>query len=134
MKKLIALILTTLMIATLFAACGAKAPADVNSDLEAIKKAGKLVVGITDYEPMDYKDENGEWTGFDADMTRLLAKELGVEAEFVVIDWDMKIQELDSGNIDCIWNGMTLTDAVLAAMDCSAPYCENAQVIVVPAA
>ena len=66
-------------------------------------------------------------------MARIVAQELGVEIEFVVIDWDSKIMELDSKNIDAVWNGMTLTDEVKAAMDCSNPYCNNAQVVVVPA-
>ena len=63
-------------------------------------------------------------------MARLVAKELGVEIEFVVIDWDMKINEINAKNIDCVWNGMTLTAEVTSAMDCSAAYCNNAQVVV----
>ena len=58
---------------------------------------------------------------------------LGVEIKFVEIDWDSKIMELDSKNIDVVWNGMTLTNEVKAAMECSNPYCNNAQVVVVPA-
>ena len=100
-------------------------------DVAAIQAAGKLVVGITEFAPMDYLDENNEWIGFDADMARLVAEELGVDIEFVVIDWDMKINEVNAKNIDCVWNGMTLTNEVLASMDCSAPYCNNAQVVVV---
>jgi polar amino acid transport system substrate-binding protein len=83
---------------------------------------------------MDYKDENGEWIGFDADMARLVAEKLGVECEFVVIEWDAKIMELDSKAIDVVWNGMTLNESVLEAMNCTNPYCNNAQVIVLPAA
>ena len=100
-------------------------------DVAAIQEAGKLVVGITEFAPMDFLDANNEWIGFDADMARLVAEELGVDIEFVVIDWDMKINELNAKNIDCVWNGMTLTAEVTAAMDCSAPYCNNAQVVVV---
>ena len=107
--------------------------AAADGDVAAIQAAGKLVVGITEFAPMDYLDENNEWIGFDADMARLVAEELGVDIEFVVIDWDMKINELNAKNIDCVWNGMTLTAEVMAAMDCSAPYCNNAQVVVVPA-
>ena len=59
-----------------------------------------------------------------------VAEKLGVEAEFIVIDWDSKIMELDSKNIDVVWNGMTLTDGVKAAMECSNAYCENAQVVI----
>jgi len=130
MKKIIALILAVLMVVTCFAACSA---ADA-SDLEYIKKKGKLIVGITDYEPMDYKDANGEWTGFDAEFARLFAKELGVEVEFFVIaDWGKKVFELDSKNIDCIWNGMTINEELLKTTNCSDPYVVNAQVVVMKA-
>lgn len=104
-----------------------------DSDVAAIREKGTLVVGITDFAPMDYKEDGDEWIGFDADMARIVAEKLGVEAEFVEIDWDTKIMELDAGNIDVVWNGMTLTDEVKAAMECTKPYCNNAQVIVVPA-
>ena len=103
------------------------------SDIAYIQANGKLVVGITDFAPMDYQDENGEWIGFDADMAKAFAKSLGVEAEFVEIDWDNKIMELGAKTIDCVWNGMTLTDEVLSAMSCSNAYCNNSQVVVVPA-
>lgn len=102
-----------------------------NGDVEYIKNKGTLIVGITDFAPMDYKDENGEWIGFDADMAKLVAEKLGVKVQFVVIDWDGKVMELDSKSIDVVWNGMTLTDAVLAAMECTNAYCNNAQVVVV---
>ena len=104
-----------------------------DSDVAYIQANGKLVVGITDFAPMDYQDENGEWIGFDADMAKAFAKSLGVEAEFVEIDWDNKIMELGAKTIDCVWNGMTLTDEVLSAMSCSNAYCNNSQVVVVPA-
>ena len=107
--------------------------AEADSDVANIQKKGTLVIGITEFAPMDYPDENGEWIGFDADMSRIVAEKLGVEPQFVVIDWDMKIMELDSGNIDVVWNGMTLTNEVKAAMNCSNPYCNNAQVVVVKA-
>lgn len=103
-----------------------------DSDVKAIQKKGTLVVGITDFEPMDYKDENGDWIGFDADMAKIVAEKLGVEAQFVEIDWDNKIMELQSGNIDVVWNGMTLTDEVTSSMACTNAYCNNAQVVVVP--
>ncbi len=112
-------------------ACEYEAAAE--SDVAYIQEKGTLLVGITDFAPMDYQDDKGEWIGFDADMARKVAEKLGVEVEFVVIDWDNKIMELDSKNIDVVWNGMTLTDEVKAAMDCSNAYCNNAQVVVVPA-
>ncbi len=143
MKKLIALLLAGCMMATMVVGCGSKeeaaeAPAateetaEAQSDLAYVKEKGTLVVGITDFAPMDYKNEDGEWIGFDADMAKFFAGELGVEVEFVEIDWDNKILELDAKSIDCVWNGMTLTDEVKAAMDCSNAYCNNAQVVIVP--
>lgn len=107
--------------------------ADAKSDLAYVKEKGTLVVGITEFEPMDYKDENGEWIGFDADMAKAFAESLGVTAEFQVIDWDNKILELEGKTIDCVWNGMTLTDEVTSAMECTNAYLNNAQVVVVPA-
>ena len=101
-----------------------------DGDVAKIQAAGKLIVGITDFAPMDYKDDNGEWIGFDADMAKIVAQKLGVEVEFIEIDWSNKILELDSGSIDVVWNGMTLTDAVMEAMECSNAYCNNAQVVV----
>ena len=95
-----------------------------------IKSKGSLIVGITDFAPMDY-EENGEWIGFDADMAKLVAEKLGVEVKFVVIDWDTKLMELNSKNIDVVWNGMTLTNEVTSSMECTNAYCNNAQVVVV---
>ena len=150
MKKLIALLLAGCMMASMVVGCGSKeeaaeAPAateeaaeaedtaDAESDLAYVKEKGVLVVGITDFAPMDYKNEDGEWIGFDADMAKGFAEKLGVEVEFVEIYWDNKILELDGKTIDCVWNGMTLTDEVKAAMDCSNAYCNNAQIVIVPA-
>lgn len=109
------------------------AASEADSDVAYIQEKGTLIIGITDFEPMDYKDDNGEWIGFDADMARMVAEKLGVEAQFVEIDWDNKIMELDSKNIDVVWNGMTLTDETMEAMECTNAYCNNAQVVVVPA-
>ena len=98
-----------------------------------IQDKGTLIVGITEFAPMDYKDENGEWIGFDADLAKLVAEKLGVEAQFVVIDWDNKIMELNSKNIDVVWNGMTLTDEVTSSMNCTNAYSKNAQVVITAA-
>lgn len=131
MKRIIALILALLTVLCMVS-CGEKKEAE-KTDAEYVKANGKLVVGITDFAPMDYKDESGEWIGFDADMAKAFAKSLGVEAEFVEVDWDNKVMELDGKSIDCVWNGMTLTDEVKSAMATSKPYCNNAQVVVIPA-
>ena len=114
-------------------AAAAEEGAAEESDMAYVQGKGTLVVGITDFAPMDYKDENGEWIGFDADMAKAFAESLGVEAEFVEINWDNKVLELDGKTIDCVWNGMTLTEEVLSAMECSSAYCNNAQVVIVPA-
>lgn len=102
-----------------------------DSDVAYIQDKGTLIVGITDFKPMDYKEGSDEWIGFDADMARKVAEKLGVEVEFIEIDWDNKVMELEAQNIDVVWNGMTLTNEVLEAMECSNAYCNNAQVVVV---
>ena len=150
MKKLWALLLALAMTFSL-AACGGTSDEETTtddqttedtsgedtaaeSDLAYVQDKGTLVVGITYFEPMDYKEEGSdEWIGFDADMAKAFAESLGVEAQFVEINWDTKSMELDGKNIDCVWNGMTLTEEVLATMDCSNAYCNNAQVVVVKA-
>lgn len=132
MKKILALILALAM-CLCFAACGEKEEPAAETDSAFIKDKGVLVVGITDFEPMDYQDENGEWIGFDADMAKAFADSLGVDVEFVEIDWDNKIMELDAKTIDCVWNGMTLVDEVTSATACSKAYCNNTQVVVLPA-
>ena len=161
MKKWIAMLLAALMVFSM-AACAAKnepaadqandqtaadtqtsepgedaAPAAdqtaADSDMAYVQSKGTLVVGITDFAPMDYQNESGEWIGFDADMAKAFAESLGVSVEFVEIDWDNKILELGSKSIDCVWNGMTLTDEVTSAMSCSNAYCNNSQVVIVPA-
>ena len=119
------------------AACGTAAqPAKEDtpaSDLDYVKANGKLIVGITDFAPMDFQDADGNWIGFDADMATAFAESLGVQAVFQVIDWDNKLMELNGKTIDCVWNGMTLSAEVLAGMECSNAYCNNAQVVIVPA-
>ncbi len=135
MKKIVSVLLALVMVLTAFVGCGTDK--DVTSSGEAVadsdyvKANGKLVVGITDFAPMDYKDAEGKWIGFDADMATAFAKSLGVEVEFVEINWDNKIMELDGKKIDCVWNGMTLTDEVKSSMATSNPYFNNAQVVVV---
>lgn len=129
-KKIIALILLTLIAVTCFAGCGQKA----DSDKAYVQDKGKLVVGITDFAPMDYQEKGSEeWIGFDADMAKLFAEKLGVEVEFIEIDWDSKAMELANKSIDVVWNGMTISDEVKAAMDVSNAYCNNAQMVIVKA-
>ena len=156
MKRLLALLLALTMVFVL-AACGGNNNGETaanteenlgdsttdsgntsdsgsESDLAYVQGKGSLVVGITYFDPMDYKKEGSdEWIGFDADMAKLFAESLGVTVEFQEITWDYKVEELDSKAIDCVWNGMTLGEDVLAAMGTSVPYCTNYQVLVVKA-
>ena len=134
MKQMISLALALAMGLSLAACSGKDAKnTEPTSDLAYVQDKGTLVVGITEFEPMDYQDENGNWVGFDADMATLFAESLGVDVEFQLIDWDSKIMELDGKTIDVAWNGMTLTEDVKEAMECSNPYFNNAQVVVVKA-
>lgn len=150
-KRILALLMATTMVMSV-AGCGndsqatgsgtievndnataTEAQASADSDSAYVTGKGTLVVGVTDFEPMDYKDENGNWVGFDADLATEFAKSLGVDVKFIEIDWDNKIMELNGKTVDCIWNGMTLTEEVTSSMDCSNAYCNNAQVVVVDA-
>ena len=130
MKKMFAMMLVIILALSCLTACGSSD----TSDLKYIQDKGTMIVGITDYAPMDYKDENGEWTGFDAEFAQLVCKELGVDCEFFVLaDWGKKFYELETKNIDAIWNGMTITEEVQLSTNCSDPYVVNAQVLVMKA-
>ena len=92
-----------------------------------------MTIGYTVYEPMNYTDADGNFTGFDTELATAVCAKLGVEPDFVEINWDTKVVELDAKSIDCIWNGMTLTDDIMANAACTKPYAKNAQVIVMKA-
>ena len=129
MKKIFALALAALTMTACLTGCGKKDAAA--SDYEYLKEKGTMIVGMTEYEPMDFKDENGEWMGFDAELGKMVAEKLGVKAEFMVLpDWGQKFAELDTKNIDVIWNGMTITDEVKNNTSYTKPYLMNAQVVV----
>ena len=155
MKKWISMLLAVGMAASL-AACGSTATtdsaaasestadvastaeaaadtADGESDLAYIQEKGKMTIGYTVYAPMNYTDENGEFVGFDTELATAVCEQLGVEPEFVEINWDTKIVELDAKSIDCIWNGMTLTDDILANTACTEAYAKDAKVVVMKA-
>ena len=100
-------------------------------DLDYIKEKGKMVIGYTVYEPMNYTDADGNFTGFDTELATAVCEKLGVEPEFVEINWDTKVVELDAKSIDCIWNGMTLTEDIMANTATTKAYAKNAQVVVV---
>lgn len=119
--------------ALLLGGCGKAAPESLlgegESDTAYIQEKGTLLVGVTEFAPMDFR-EDGQWSGFDARLASDFARELGVTPEFVEIDWDKKEELLEDGTIDCVWNGMTMTEELRQKIDCSSPYLSNAQVIV----
>jgi len=131
MKKFLAMMLVAVM-AVALVACGAgETPApQQDSDLAYVTQKGEMIVGYTIYEPMNYTAENGELTGFDTEFTKAVCEKLGVTPRFVEIDWDNKFLELESKSIDCIWNGMTISEEVKNNTNVSKPYVKNAQVVV----
>ena len=129
MKRILALAMVLLLAISMLTACGEK----VESDAAYIEGNGKLVIGYTIYEPMNYFDEAGKFTGFDTEFAEAVCAKLGLDADFVEIVWDTKEIELNAKSIDCIWNGMTITEERAANMSISLPYVKNAQVVVVKA-
>ena len=133
MKKLMSILLVVIMVFAL-AACGntdtAKQSKD-ESDLAYVKKNGKLVIGYTNYAPMNYTDENGTFTGFDTELATLVCEKLGLEPKFVEINWDTKVTELNAKSIDAIWNGMTIIPELMEKTEITKPYVKNAQVVLV---
>ena len=113
------------------AASASASAAAADSDLAYLQANGKMVIGYTVYEPMNYTDADGNFTGFDTELATAVCEKLGVEPEFVEINWDTKVVELDAKSIDCIWNGLTLTPDREENMACTKPYVKNAQVVVV---
>ncbi len=130
-KKFLCIMMIMVMAFGVFALTGCGDSEESADDLAYVQDKGTLIVGITDFEPMDYKDDDGNWIGFDADMAAGFAESIGCDVEFVEIDWDSKQLELENKSIDCVWNGMTLTDEVINSMETSNAYCQNAQVVVV---
>ena len=125
-KKLILLLVLTVVIS--LCACGKKSQ---DSDLAYVKSNGKLIIGYTDYAPMNYTDEEGNFTGFDTELARIVCDKLGLEPEFVEINWDTKEVELNAKSIDCIWNGLTIDKKRKREMEITRPYVKNAQVVIV---
>ena len=102
-----------------------------DSDWAKIESNGTMKIGITYFEPMNYFDDNGELTGFETEFATAVCEKLGVTPEFVEINWDSKIMELQAQTIDCIWNGMTITPELQEALTISDPYIKNYQVVVI---
>lgn len=141
MKRFLALAAAALMALALFAGCSKEdegshadasgSEAQLNS-LEKVKQAGKLILGLDDsFPPMGYRDDNDEIVGYDIDLAKEVASRMGVELVLQPIDWDYKESELNDGNIDCIWNGMSIDDERREKLNLSEPYLNNQQVVVV---
>lgn len=128
MKKFLSFLLILTLAAALLAGCGK--PAE-KADWEYIADKGTLVIGMTIFDPMNYRDAEGNLTGFDTELAQAVCEKLGVKAEFIEIDWDNKVLELQSKSIDCIWNGMTITEDLKENIDFSMPYSENYQTCVI---
>ncbi|NCC06913.1 MAG: amino acid ABC transporter substrate-binding protein [Clostridia bacterium] len=112
------------------AASSAASTSGYSTSVEDIKANGKLIIGLDDtFAPMGFHDESGELVGFDIDLAKAVCAEMGIDAEFKSIDWDAKELELTSGNIDCIWNGMSMTAERQESMALSQPYLNNKIVI-----
>ncbi len=146
MKKVLAIVMSLVLVCGIvaaFASCGGNtgddttAPADTTaaaaSDLADIKAKGKMVIGITEYAPMNYYDEDGKLIGFDTEFAEAVCAKLGVTPEFKEINWDTKTTELKTKTIDAVWNGMTITEELKTSMNISKAYVVNAQVIVTKA-
>ncbi|HOV69899.1 MAG TPA: transporter substrate-binding domain-containing protein [Clostridia bacterium] len=124
MKRFIFVLLALALVVSL-AACGQAG----GSDWRYVKGKGELLVGYTIYEPMNYTDDDGNFTGFDTELTKIVCEKLGVEPKFVLIDWNSKEVELNAKSIDCIWNGLTIDDERKQTMEITRPYVKNAQVV-----
>lgn len=131
MKKILSILLAAALIVCTFAACGNK-KTDTSSDLAYVKDKGTLVIGITLFAPMDYYEEGNttDLKGFEADFARAVCEKLGVTPTFQVISWEAKESELNSKNVDCLWNGLTITDERKNTMSISTPYMANKQVLI----
>lgn len=114
-------------------AAGTTAASAVKNDWDKIKERGYIIVGLDDtFVPMGFKDEAGKLVGFDIDMAKEAMKRMGIEVRFQSIDWILKETELNSGKIDLIWNGYTISDARKEMVNFSEPYMDGRHVLVVP--
>lgn len=133
MKKIAIAFLVLVLSTTLLLANGAQEK-NIDRSLEYIQEKGTFILGLDDsFPPMGFRDESGEIAGFDIDLAKEVCKRMGVELVFQPIDWDAKILDLNSKNIDVIWNGLTITDERLEKIDFSKPYIANRQIIIVQA-
>ncbi len=130
MKKLLVMMMALVLVLSLVACGQPTAKVETESDWDYIQSKGKLTVGVTNYPPMNYLDDNGAWTGFDTEFAEAVCEKLGVEVEFVEISWEAKETELASKNIDVLWNGMCITEERKEMWEVTKPYMYNTQAMV----
>ncbi len=130
-KKILAIICLALAGVAVFTLASCMGKETTLEDVAYITANKKLVIGITDFEPMDYQDASGKWVGFDAELAEKVCEKLGVTAQFQLINWDNKIEELNGKTIDCIWNGFTVNAERQGQVSFSKEYMINKQVIVI---
>ena len=146
MKKFIAMLLCAVMCVSTLAGCGSSTGNEADSseaqateavaaesDWEEISAKGEMTIGMTLFAPMNYYDEDNNFVGFDTELANAVGEKLGIKINFIEINWDSKEIELNSKNIDCIWNGMCITEERKQNMSISEPYLYNTQAIVMKA-
>lgn len=134
MKKILSLGLAAMLTLSM-AACGMQKTNNTaaDSDWEYLKDKGTVTIGVTNYPPMNYLDDSGNWTGFDTEFAQAAFESLGLKVEFVEISWEAKETELSSKSIDCLWNGMCITEDRKEMWEVSTPYMYNTQAMVMKA-
>jgi polar amino acid transport system substrate-binding protein len=138
MKKLLSIFVGLMLVLTVFAGCSNTETTkkedkkeETTDKFDSIKEKGEVVVGFDNtFVPMGFKDEKGETVGFDVDLAKEVFKRVGIDVKFQPIDWAMKETELNTGKIDLIWNGYTITDERKEKVAFTNPYLENRQVII----
>ncbi len=134
MKRYALLVLLAVILAAV-ALTGCTMPGGVDKSWDKVSEKGELVMGLDDsFPPMGFRDENNEIAGFDVDLAKEVCARLGISLVLQPINWDTKEQELNTGKIDCIWNGFTITEERKENILFSKPYMNNRQVLVVNAA
>lgn len=119
-----------LVVMLILSACGSS-NATVSTDLDGIKERGYIVMGLDDtFAPMGFRDDSGELVGFDVDLAKEVFDRVGLEVEFQPIDWSMKETELNTGNIDLIWNGYSITEERKEKVAFTQSYLENKQITI----
>ena len=132
MKKILSMLSLVMAAVLMLTGCASSDKGvDAKNDLMNIKAAGKMVIGITESAPMNYYDEEGNLVGFDTEYAKIVCERLGVEAEFKIINWNTKEKDLEKGEVDAVWNGLTVNKNRRKDMDFTKVYLTNKQCVVI---